>query len=163
MTWRWYLTIAAVRQYMELAGLTGELEDDNPDFLRAQRGARRAVPDGPPRGGQGRCERRRDLSRQGDDPRQAAAHRGHRHADPEDRRQAPAVVAGSAEMRMTMFASDLYVECPTPGCREREYRINGVSQICPVCGQKLVKSSNQNGPFWAENQAWTNAYLQQIQ
>jgi len=34
--WRWYLTIAAVRQYMVLAGLSGELEDDNPDFLAAQ-------------------------------------------------------------------------------------------------------------------------------
>lgn len=34
--WRWYLTIAAVRQYMEIAGLTGDLEDDNPDFVRAQ-------------------------------------------------------------------------------------------------------------------------------
>lgn len=36
MTWRWYITIAAVRQYMTLAGLSGELEDDNPDFLTAQ-------------------------------------------------------------------------------------------------------------------------------
>ena len=36
MTWKWYLTIAAVRQYMALAGLRGELEDDNPDFLQAQ-------------------------------------------------------------------------------------------------------------------------------
>jgi hypothetical protein len=36
MTWRWYITIAAVRQYMELAGLRGELEDHNPDFVRAQ-------------------------------------------------------------------------------------------------------------------------------
>lgn len=36
MTWRWYLTIAAVQQYMELAGLTGPLEDSNPNFLRAQ-------------------------------------------------------------------------------------------------------------------------------
>lgn len=36
MTWRWYLSIAAVRQYMELAGLRGELEEDNPDFVRAQ-------------------------------------------------------------------------------------------------------------------------------
>ncbi len=36
MTWRWYLTIAAVRQYMDLAGLRGKLEDDNPDFVRAQ-------------------------------------------------------------------------------------------------------------------------------
>ena len=36
MTWNWYITIAAVRQYMDLAGLAGELEEDNPDFLRAQ-------------------------------------------------------------------------------------------------------------------------------
>jgi hypothetical protein len=36
MTWRWYLTIAAVRQYMELAGLRGELEESNPDFVAAQ-------------------------------------------------------------------------------------------------------------------------------
>lgn len=36
MKWRWYLTIAAVRQYMELAGLRGELEDTNPDFVAAQ-------------------------------------------------------------------------------------------------------------------------------
>jgi len=35
MTWKWYLTIAAVRQYMELAGLRGELEDDNPDYRAA--------------------------------------------------------------------------------------------------------------------------------
>lgn len=35
-TWRWYLTIAAVRQFMELADLRGELEDDNPDFVSAQ-------------------------------------------------------------------------------------------------------------------------------
>jgi hypothetical protein len=36
MDWKWYLTVAAVRQYMTLAGLRGELEDDNPDFLKAQ-------------------------------------------------------------------------------------------------------------------------------
>lgn len=36
MTWRWYLTIAAVRQYMTLAGLRGPLEMSNPDFARAQ-------------------------------------------------------------------------------------------------------------------------------
>jgi hypothetical protein len=36
MTWQWYLTIAAVRQYMELAGLRGPLELENPDFVRAQ-------------------------------------------------------------------------------------------------------------------------------
>lgn len=36
MKWRWYLTIAAVRQFMELAGLRGELEKSNPDFRAAQ-------------------------------------------------------------------------------------------------------------------------------
>jgi hypothetical protein len=36
MKWKWYLTIAAVRQYMQLAGLRGELEEDNPDFVAAQ-------------------------------------------------------------------------------------------------------------------------------
>ncbi len=36
MTWRWYLTIAAVRQYMELASLHGALENCNPDFVLAQ-------------------------------------------------------------------------------------------------------------------------------
>lgn len=35
--WRWYLTISAVRQYMQLAGLSGPLEPDNPDFVRAER------------------------------------------------------------------------------------------------------------------------------
>jgi hypothetical protein len=34
--WRWYITIAAVRQYMALAGISGELEDTNPAFLAAQ-------------------------------------------------------------------------------------------------------------------------------
>ena len=36
MKWRWYLSIAAVRQYMDLAGLRGPLEDDNHDFAQAQ-------------------------------------------------------------------------------------------------------------------------------
>lgn len=36
MRWEWYLTIAAVRQYMALAGLSGEMEERNPDFVRAQ-------------------------------------------------------------------------------------------------------------------------------
>lgn len=36
MTWNWYLTIAAVRQYMELTGRAGELEDSNPAFVAAQ-------------------------------------------------------------------------------------------------------------------------------
>lgn len=35
-TWKWYITISAVRQYMEIAGLRGELEDTNLDFLAAQ-------------------------------------------------------------------------------------------------------------------------------
>lgn len=34
--WRWYISIAAIRQYMTLADLGGELEEDNPDFVRAQ-------------------------------------------------------------------------------------------------------------------------------
>jgi hypothetical protein len=34
--WKWYITIAAVRQYMAIAGLSGDLEDSNPNFLRAQ-------------------------------------------------------------------------------------------------------------------------------
>lgn len=34
--WKWYITIAAVRQYMEIAGLGGVLELDNPDFAAAQ-------------------------------------------------------------------------------------------------------------------------------
>lgn len=36
MKWKWYLTIAAVRQWMALTGRKGELEEDNPDFLAAQ-------------------------------------------------------------------------------------------------------------------------------
>lgn len=36
MTWRWYLTIATVRQWMAITGRVGELEDTNPDFLAAQ-------------------------------------------------------------------------------------------------------------------------------
>lgn len=36
MLWRWYITIAAVRQWMNIAGLSGELEDTNPQFLAAQ-------------------------------------------------------------------------------------------------------------------------------
>jgi hypothetical protein len=34
--WRWYLTVEAIRQYMQLAGLTGPLERTNPDFARAE-------------------------------------------------------------------------------------------------------------------------------
>lgn len=36
MNWKWYLTIAAVKQYMDLAGYSGPTEDDNPDFIRAE-------------------------------------------------------------------------------------------------------------------------------
>lgn len=36
MTWRWYITIESIRQYMTLAGLSGPLEDGNPDFVTAQ-------------------------------------------------------------------------------------------------------------------------------
>lgn len=34
--WKWYLSIAAVREYMDIAGLSGEAETDNPDFVAAQ-------------------------------------------------------------------------------------------------------------------------------
>ena len=37
-SWRWYLTIAAVRQWMDLTDRRGPLEDDNPDFVAAQNG-----------------------------------------------------------------------------------------------------------------------------
>jgi len=36
-TWRWYITIAAIRQWMDLTGRTGALEEDNPAFLAAER------------------------------------------------------------------------------------------------------------------------------
>jgi hypothetical protein len=36
MKWRWYLTVAAVRQFMELTGRRGDLEDDNLEFVAAQ-------------------------------------------------------------------------------------------------------------------------------
>lgn len=36
MTWAWYISIAAVRQYMAITGRRGELEDTNPDFVEAQ-------------------------------------------------------------------------------------------------------------------------------
>ncbi len=36
MKWKWYLSIAAVREWMALTGRGGELEDDNPDFVAAQ-------------------------------------------------------------------------------------------------------------------------------
>jgi hypothetical protein len=34
--WKWYITIAAVRQWMTLTGRGGELEEDNPEFIAAQ-------------------------------------------------------------------------------------------------------------------------------
>lgn len=34
--WRWYLTIAAVREWMTLTGRNGPLENNNPAFLAAQ-------------------------------------------------------------------------------------------------------------------------------
>jgi hypothetical protein len=34
--WKWYITIAAVREWMTLTGRDGELEDDNPGFIAAQ-------------------------------------------------------------------------------------------------------------------------------
>lgn len=34
--WKWYITIEAVRQWMQLTGRRGALEDDNPDFVAAQ-------------------------------------------------------------------------------------------------------------------------------
>lgn len=34
--WKWYISIAAVRQWMDLTNRTGPLEDTNPDFLMAQ-------------------------------------------------------------------------------------------------------------------------------
>lgn len=34
--WKWYLTIASIKQFMALTGRSGECEDDNPDFVAAQ-------------------------------------------------------------------------------------------------------------------------------
>lgn len=34
--WKWYITIAAVQQWMTLTGRHGDLEDDNQDFIDAQ-------------------------------------------------------------------------------------------------------------------------------
>jgi hypothetical protein len=36
MTWKWYITVAAVGQWMRITGRRGELEDTNPDFVDAQ-------------------------------------------------------------------------------------------------------------------------------
>jgi len=36
MTWRWYITIRAISDYMLLAGLRGPLEQANPAFVEAQ-------------------------------------------------------------------------------------------------------------------------------
>lgn len=37
MDWKWYLSIAAIKQYMEIVGLNGPCEDSNPDFIGAER------------------------------------------------------------------------------------------------------------------------------
>lgn len=37
MQGQWYITISALRQFMELAGYRGEPEDTNPDFLASER------------------------------------------------------------------------------------------------------------------------------
>lgn len=34
--WKWYLSIAAIRQWMDLTGRSGDLEADNPDFNAAE-------------------------------------------------------------------------------------------------------------------------------
>lgn len=34
--WRWYITIASIREYMAIMGCSGPLEDTNPDFLAAE-------------------------------------------------------------------------------------------------------------------------------
>lgn len=34
--WRWYLTIAAIREWMTLTGRGGEIEPANPDFAAAE-------------------------------------------------------------------------------------------------------------------------------
>ena len=36
MKWQWYITIAAIRQYMDILGETGPLEADNPAFNAAE-------------------------------------------------------------------------------------------------------------------------------
>ena len=36
MIWKWYISTSAIKDYMRLAGLPGELAIDNPDFIRAQ-------------------------------------------------------------------------------------------------------------------------------
>lgn len=36
MNWRWYISIAAVRDWMAITGRSGELEDNNPQFVAAQ-------------------------------------------------------------------------------------------------------------------------------
>lgn len=35
--WNWYLSIAAIRDLMHIAGLNGPAEEDNPAFLAAER------------------------------------------------------------------------------------------------------------------------------
>lgn len=34
--WRWYISIAAISEYMAITGCSGPLEDSNPDFIRAE-------------------------------------------------------------------------------------------------------------------------------
>lgn len=34
-TWKWFLTITAIQQWMELTGRGGDMEDDNPEFVEA--------------------------------------------------------------------------------------------------------------------------------
>jgi hypothetical protein len=34
--WLWYISIDSVKQYMQIAGLHGPLEHDNPDFVTAE-------------------------------------------------------------------------------------------------------------------------------
>jgi hypothetical protein len=37
MTWRWYLSIAAIQEWMEATGRGGIPEDSNPNFVAAER------------------------------------------------------------------------------------------------------------------------------
>ena len=48
MTWNWYITIEATRQYMDLAGLSGPLEARESCIRSRRTIARRAETDGPP-------------------------------------------------------------------------------------------------------------------
>lgn len=42
---RWYITIAAVRQWMDLTGRRGDLDDGNPDFVAAEEELRQLCED----------------------------------------------------------------------------------------------------------------------